>query len=197
MTRVLPWLLSLALLASCTTPATLTPRSIYATPERAKTLVQKDTIAQPLLVPLVYRGKELYQNLEDWTFTDSQGVVHTVPKGLIVDGASVPRSCWWFMPPDGLHRAGAFAHDWLYINKGRIDGMNFTRAECDTTFYNLMVAAGVSERRAGLAYRGVRLGGWSVWNREYEGPIILPVSKRMWAPRVIEPRTASSHLYAP
>lgn len=151
---------------------------------------------QPLLIPIQHKGREKYQFIEQWPFTEN-GRKHIVPKGVVIDGASVPRLCWPWMPPDGLHRAGAAGHDWAYLNKGHIDGLSLSRAECDLIFYNLMVDAGVSPRRAGIAYRGVRLGGWAVWNRPQEPLVILPVDRRMMAPRVIEPRHLFSHIFAP
>lgn len=152
-------------------------------------------LTQPLLVPVRVDGHENYQNTREWPVTVN-GTTHRIPKGLIVDGASVPRMCWSFMPPDGLHRAGAFFHDWGYINKGILpDGPILTRHQCDEAFYNLMVEAGVSEKRAGLAYRGVRIGGWKVWNRPRQPLLILPVDERM-AVRDARERTFSRHIYS-
>lgn len=153
---------------------------------------------QPLLFPIRYQGEELYQNFEDWTVTVN-GQDIKVPAGLVVDGASVPRACWFFMPPDGLHRGAALFHDWSYINRGcnLTRGPPLTRKETDEAFYNLMIEAGVSPNVAGIAYRGVRLGGWAAWASR-ESPLILPVDRhRMATPHFLLPRTRFSHLYAP
>lgn len=159
-------------------------------------LASKERVTQPLLVPIYHKGEECYQFVRPWSFVDN-GTTHHVPKGLVIDGASVPRLCWPWMPPDGAHRAGAAGHDWAYLNKGHITGLNLTRHECDVIFYDLMVDAGVSERRAGIAYRGVRLGGWRVWNRPAEPLVILPVDPRMAARRITPERTMFSHIFAP
>lgn len=152
---------------------------------------------QPLLLPIKYKGAEDYQLFENWTVTVN-GVDYTIPAGLVVDGASVPRACWFFMPPDGLHRGAALFHDWSYINRGNFTrGPPLTRLQTDEAFYNLMIEAGVSPARAGIAYRGVRLGGWAAW-ASIESPIILPVDRhRMSAPRFLPVRTPFSHIYAP
>jgi hypothetical protein len=77
------------------------------------------------------------------------------------------------------------------------EGTVYTRKEADVAFYHLMLEAGVSERRAGIAYRGVRLGGWVAWASR-ESPLFLPVERqRMSAPQFLPPRTIHSHLYAP
>lgn len=152
---------------------------------------------QPLLFPIRYRGAELYQLYEDWTVT-VKGNDYTIPAGLVVDGASVPRPCWFFMPPDGLHRGAALFHDWGYILRGAFpDGPPMTKAQIDDAFYDLMVESGVSVKRAGIAYEGVHLGGFSAW-ASIESPTILPIDRhRMSAPYFLKPRTALSHIYAP
>lgn len=198
MIHIFPFLL--LSLVSCCGAVSTSPRNIYSTKDVAhglNTLTASARITQPVLIPIQYHGEEQYQNIEEWSFTEG-GIKHIVPKGLVVDGASVPRACWWFMPPDGLHRAAAFAHDWLYILKGLPpEGQRMTRHECDIAFYDLMVDAGVSTKRAGTAYRGVRLGGWVVWNRPAKPPLILPVERRAVAPIVTKPRTPFSHIYEP
>lgn len=155
-------------------------------------LYSKAEVWQPLMVPVLYEGKDCYQVVETW-----HCYAHEIPKGLIVDGASVPRWAWTFMPPDGLHRAAALYHDWIYLNKGVLpDTTTYSRAQADKCFFELMIECGVSERRAKIAYEGVRLGGWAVWNRPKEPPVILPVENRMGTQNP-KPRNFLSHLYAP
>lgn len=138
------------------------------------TPVKQVPFTQPSLFPVLYQNVELYQNGEDWQ-AEYDGHVITVPKGLVVDGASVPRWAWIFMPRDGLHRAGALGHDWIYILRGHMPGgYTLTRVQADWFFYNYMRKAGIGPLRAGIAYRAVRLGGWHAWNSQ-ESPIILPV----------------------
>jgi hypothetical protein len=130
---------------------------------------------QPILLPVVFGEAEHYQLAAPWSFR-YRDHIEEVPEGLVVDGASVPRAVWSFMPPDGLHRGAALAHDWLYSRKGRLsNGDTLTRPECDCVFYSRMVDAGVSKWRAGVAYRAVRMGGWLPWSRSSGQPTVLPV----------------------
>lgn len=152
---------------------------------------------QPILTPVLYQGQERYQSGKDWAW-EHHGKLETIPAGLLVDGASVPRPVWWFLPPDGLHRAGAFAHDWCYINRGRLwNGEVLTRAEADDVFYNLMIEGGVSQTTASIAHRAVRSFGWVEWRKPYVGPTIVPVEGVMLAPRAPNKRPAMlRHIYA-
>lgn len=135
---------------------------------------------QPLLIPIIYQGREMYQSVRPWTVT-VPGRDETLPMGLVVDGASVPRAFWPFMPPDGAHRGGAFLHDYSYILQGHFpDGLILTRKETDEAFYNLMLEGGVSPTRAGIAYRAVRCFGQSAWDSR-EDLVILPVNLAMAA----------------
>lgn len=156
MHRFLAWLLVPLLLVSCAVSA------------------PKQTIRQPLIIPITVEHSERYQNAKAWKFW---AVDHeeTVPKGLIIDGASVPRFAWSFMPPDGLHRAGALAHDWIYLNKGIMpSGYMITKRQADDIFYNFMVEAGVGRTRAGLAAMSVRWFGQGAWDST-DHILILPV----------------------
>lgn len=198
MTRLLP-ILAMLTLASCRTGPPLPnlyPVEIRMDAESAyiyDTLLLRMPVKQPLLVPIEHDGREQYQLVKPWSFV-ANGHEQQVPVGLVVDGASVPRAVWSFMPPDGLHRAGAFAHDWTYINRGHIDGVTLTREQTDQLFYNLMVEAGVSPSRAGIAYRAVRLAGWRAWD-SIETPTILPVDLYS-APRRTGKPSRTPHIYA-
>lgn len=157
------------------------------------------SICQPLLIPILHKNEEKYQLVEEWWF-EHEACEEPVPLGLVVDGASVPRSAWCFMPPDGLHRAGSLAHDWLYIMQGVMPQRTLTRQECDLIFYRMMVDAGVAKRRAGLTYRAVRAAGRRAWN-SVEAPTILPIpirKARLVALSIGAPelRTPDSHIYA-
>jgi len=180
MTRLLSIAFCVLCLSACGTTARPTVGSV---------------LHQPLLVPILYQGQEDYQLVQAWPVP---GYDEIIPKGLVVDGASVPRLLWPFMPPDGLHRGGALFHDWGYIRQGHLqNGMLLTKRQMDQAFYNLMVQAGVSERRAGIAYQAVNHFGYSAWD-SIEQPVILPVSERaLMMSR--QPRSLGlfRHLYAP
>lgn len=57
--------------------------------------------------------------LEDVTYTDKNGVVWTAKADSIVDGASIPRFCWYFIgsPFVGLYRRPSVIHDVYCENK--------------------------------------------------------------------------------
>ena len=85
----------------------------------------------------------------------------TVPAGFKSDGASVPRFFWRLVFPPGDAQAleAAILHDWIY----RAHPEGWTREEADQLFYKALVADGMSEWRATLAYLGVRLFGDRSW----------------------------------
>lgn len=149
---------------------------------------------QPLMVPVLHNGVEKYQVIRRDQFT-RHGHTEEIPKGLIVDGASVPRSVWWFMPPDGLHRRAALCHDIPYALKGRFATWTMTRKQTDEMFYDFMIEDGVSKFRAGVAYRAVRMGGQRPWDNSPGRLTIAPVDDdtRLSA-RTQRPMT-TRHLY--
>jgi hypothetical protein len=89
------------------------------------------------------------------------GRLFTVPEGSETDFASVPRILWNLLPPFGQHSRAAVLHDWLYVHAP--SGM--TRAEADALFLEAMAVLGVNWLTRHAMYRGVRLGGWTAWNR--------------------------------
>jgi hypothetical protein len=187
MPRVITRLIALALLSVALASCQGTPESVAA----------PVAFTQPILTPVLYHGQERYQGSKDWTW-HRHGRPETVPAGLLVDGASVPRPVWWFLPPDGLHRAAAYAHDWCYILRGKLrNGEVLTRAEADEVFYNLMIEGGVSKPTAAIAHRAVRSFGWMEWRRPYVGPTIAPVQSVLLAPRAPQRTRLFKHLYAP
>lgn len=193
-------ILALAALSACTCRTgpplpNLYPTEIRMDAESAyvyDTLLSVMPVKQPLLVPIQHEGQERYQLVKPWGFS-VHGADIDVPVGLVVDGASVPRAVWSFMPPDGLHRAAAFAHDFAYLHQGHLGAVTLTREQTDQLFYNLMVEAGVSPRRAGIAYRAVRMFGQSAWN-SVEEPLILPVDLYQAPSRKAVPHIR--HLYS-
>lgn len=74
------------------------------------------------MIPISARKYELVEDYE--CYWNDSGVVHRllVPKGNISDGASIPRMFWGLigLRPDGLIRAGALIHDYLYAYEGAL-----------------------------------------------------------------------------
>lgn len=115
----------------------------------------------PNLLPIFDEGAYAYQLAEDWTIRTSLWIFH-LPKGMILDGASVPRIFWSFYPPDGLFRAGTTVHDYLYCQQGTFSRSErpLTRKESDEALLELCRL--FNAPGPGLMYRMVRLfGGWA------------------------------------
>jgi hypothetical protein len=105
-----------------------------------------------------------------------------VPPGFTYDGASVPRIAWTVsgILPDGLIRAAALVHDWIYGFAGRLpEGSHqyktddtewsnvvgrWKRREADRLFGRMMREAEVPRSKRRLAYLAVRAFGWFAWN---------------------------------
>lgn len=128
---------------------------------------------QPLIVPYRESGK-LYMLVQDYKIDLTPygyNLILTIPQGFVYDGASVPRFLWSIvgLGIDGLHRAAALVHDYLYENQGRISGIGaygfaFTRKQSDVLFRDMMRRDKIANHRVWLAYKGVRLFGKKVWN---------------------------------
>ena len=90
----------------------------------------------------------------------------TIPIGFYTDLASAPQFTWSLIgvTPDGLWRAAAITHDWLYNCGGRVyvlnvGWFNFSRKDCDKVLRSLMLASGCSRFKTWETYYAVRLFG--------------------------------------
>jgi hypothetical protein len=98
-----------------------------------------------------------------------------INKGFEYDGASVPRMAWSLsgLRPDGLIRAAALVHDWLYTNhyseyqttRG-FNKIGCCRKEADDIFLKIMLEAGMKKYRAKTAYWAVRMFGRAAWKNK-------------------------------
>ena len=108
-------------------------------------------------------GPALWILLEDMVFNTPKGQF-TVPAGYLTDHASVPRMFTSFVPPVKSALAEAsILHDWFY-NK---DSEDVPREFADLCLKEICKANGGSSTLAGLAYRAVRIGGGSLYNKEF------------------------------
>lgn len=89
----------------------------------------------------------------------SSGQTIIVPAGFVTDFASVPRLLWRVLPPWGPYAHAAIVHDYLYMT-GEV-----SRELADAIFLEIMEQLDVNWVLRTVMYRGVRLGGWAVWNR--------------------------------
>lgn len=89
----------------------------------------------------------------------------TIPLGFFTDGASAPQYTWSLIgiTPDGLWRAAAITHDWLYGVGGNVfaGGVWFklSRKDCDKVLKRLMLESGCSRFQTWETYMAVRLFG--------------------------------------
>ena len=117
---------------------------------------------QPDIRPIKESG-DLYILNQDFEYTGN-GVEITVPKGFFYDGASTPKFLWWVLPRDGVHRAAALIHDWIYARNRRGGAKNFTRKDADKLFYQMLKDYGLTSWKAFAAYKAVRFGGRFYWS---------------------------------
>lgn len=139
---------------------------------------------QPNIVPITDRH---YRLVENYTYTwllvqSNTGMRICVPKNFIYDGASVPGALGWMvgLHRDGLIRAAALVHDFIYKNKGVLPngafyispdgGANWVighgkwnRADCDKLFRKMMVESGMPGYKVDIAYNMVKMFGWTYW----------------------------------
>lgn len=135
----------------------------------------------PDIVPMT---DKLYRLDEDyiyyWIKNDTKYRI-TIPAGFVYDGASAPRIVWTIsgIIPDGLIRAAALVHDWIYRYTGKLpDGSHqylnkndlwanihgrWARKDADRLFARIMREANVPKSKRRLAYRAVRFFGWFSW----------------------------------
>jgi hypothetical protein len=139
---------------------------------------------QPSLIPIADRGKHRYALERDYSYrweAEGQLWLIQIPAGFTSDGASVPflATVLTGITRDGLHRAAALVHDWLYHHSGDLPesfqrwnpiseqwhpvGVPWTRKQADKLFANMLEASGVSKIRRRLMYLAVRSCGWLWW----------------------------------
>ena len=86
--------------------------------------------------------------LSELRYTDPNGQIWIAPAGAVVDGASIPRSCWSLMggPFEGKYRNASVLHDVAYEERKR------PWQDCDRMFYNAMRCSGVGMVEAKTMY---------------------------------------------
>lgn len=92
---------------------------------------------------------------EEFSFIDGKGKKWTAPADSIIDGASIPRICWFIIssPFVGHYRRASVIHDVYCVTKSE------PHKEVHKMFYNAMIADGVSKRKAKAMYYAVKVGG--------------------------------------
>jgi len=131
------------------------------------------------MLPLFTKGESWYKRLKSWFgrrqwifFEDYEielpdGRKVLIPKGFILDFASVPRIFAWLFPPFGPLMMAAIVHDFVY-KKGYLllpNGVkeHLSRKQADDLLYSITEDQTGIKIGAGIAWAGVRLGGWFAW----------------------------------
>ena len=98
--------------------------------------------------------------LEDFSFEQVDGVIWTARKGLVFDGASIPKLLWGFSTnPWADDVIGpATIHD-FYCKLGREGISPYSSSDVHYTFHQSMRSIGVSAWRARARWSGVKTFG--------------------------------------
>jgi hypothetical protein len=126
--------------------------------------------SQPIIIPIANRLYELLEPFETHLVCEPDIEISIqIPEGFINDGASVPRWAWWFLRPDGIHRAACIIHDYLLERGGHLRGDAFaildketmqwvqsdrfiSKSEADRIFRVMLEDYGVVKWRAKVAH---------------------------------------------
>ena len=114
--------------------------------------------------PIYKKKKWMRQLLEDFKFTIFKKTF-IIPKGFIMDGASIPKCLRWFACPMDLPALmAALVHDYLYIT------WEVSKEEADRIFKTILIFVWVPDIKVSLYYRAVKYWGWRSRNnyRNYE-----------------------------
>ena len=82
-----------------------------------------------------------------------------VPRGFVTDLASIPPFFRGLFNVNGLLRAPAVLHDWLYCSQ------RYSRDEADAIFLAAMEARGLTRSERRIVYATVRAFGWRYYNK--------------------------------
>lgn len=107
--------------------------------------------------------RPLLELRQDFTYLDPNGMAWTAPKGITVDGASIPRELWSIVgsPFSGNYLHASVIHDYYCDQKTR------TSHATHRAFYNGMRANGVPYFQATIMYYAVVAFGpdWTIEKR--------------------------------
>lgn len=146
------------------------PRGSWLSPLRVEDLTGQgehkgDRPFVELLSPLVYlpsNGGNPQELASKGLFTSLHSASGTiiVPTGFRCDAASIPRLVWGIYPPWSKANRAAVVHDYLCSIQV------CARELADAIFRDALLACGVSEARAWIMWKAVRVGGGGRWDRE-------------------------------
>ncbi|MEW8279795.1 MAG: DUF1353 domain-containing protein [Candidatus Thiodiazotropha sp.] len=96
-----------------------------------------------------------FELVEKYRYRTPEGGTWIVPKGYVVDGASIPKSTWSIIggPWSGRYRNAAVLHDWMCDET--ISNSNYVHR----LFYDVLLESGVNTIKAKIMYIAVRKYG--------------------------------------
>ena len=94
------------------------------------------------------RGMKL---IRDFSFEDPDGIVWVAPAGVVINGASIPKSLWSLLgsPFSGKHREASVIHDAACRSKDK------SWQDVHMAFYYALRTSGISIARAKILYAAV------------------------------------------
>lgn len=110
-----------------------------------------------------------FRLLQDLHYYDPSGVVYSARRGLVSDGASIPRlpviALLLGHPWQRTHALAAIVHDQMAQDARRIGGHTGYRLRefADALYPQMILACGGSRLRAAVEGAGVALGRWGEW----------------------------------
>ena len=111
----------------------------------------------------------LWEVVEDYYFILPSGTEIVIPKGFVMDGASIPRPFWFLLSPTGLLLIAGLIHDYGYrfdcllLDKLTPYRKGAGKAYWDELFYEINLMVNDVKPVAKVAYWAVKFGGASAW----------------------------------
>jgi hypothetical protein len=100
----------------------------------------------------IIKPKSIFCRTRYELLSNEKILTHTVNKGFVSDGGTVPRLFWWLIPPVSVYFTDAVLHDYL-IKRG------FNRKYCDEQFRLSMIESGVGTKTTNFIYGFTALYG--------------------------------------
>ena len=105
---------------------------------------------------------------KDWRY-ELNGVKYVIPKGMIFDGASVPKFFRSWLSPMGVLLIGGLVHDYGYKYGALLKGNKksaevHNQKELDQIFRDINIDVNGFRVLNYVAYYALRLGGFIAWN---------------------------------
>ena len=131
----------------------------YVEAEFLDELLLKDVAKDYVNVGSSDPGWTEFELLSEYRYKTSEEIIWVVPKGFVVNGASIPYQVWSVVggPWSGRYRNAAVVHDWM-CEEAIIDSNYVHRL-----FYDMMIESGVERVKARIMYIAVKAFGpqWS------------------------------------